>query len=91
MPVEIKIPSSLSQYTGGKRVVAAEGTTVCDALRQLVAEHPELGTCLFDGEGNLLWFVRVFKNGVSVVDLEGLETPVTDQDELTLLAAMAGG
>jgi sulfur-carrier protein len=91
MSVEIKIPSSLSRYTDGKRVVETEGATVHDALEQLVSDHPELESCLFDGGGKLLWFVRVFKNGVSVLDLDGLDTPVADEDELTLLAAMAGG
>jgi sulfur-carrier protein len=44
-----------------------------------------------DDDGGLRRFVNVYLGGEDIRFLEGLETPVADGDELTILPAVAGG
>ena len=44
-----------------------------------------------DDGGGLRRFVNVYLGGEDIRFLEGLETPVSDGDELTILPAVAGG
>ncbi|WP_029214640.1 ubiquitin-like small modifier protein 1 [Kallotenue papyrolyticum] len=91
MAVTVIVPTALRQYTGGQSRLTVEGATVGDALRQVVAQYPELGQQLFDGEGRLRSFVNLYRNDDDVRYLEGLETPVGERDELSIIPAIAGG
>ena len=51
-----------------------------DGLRDRIAE-----------DGDLRRFVNVYVGGEDIRFLEGLETPVEDGDEVTILPAVAGG
>jgi molybdopterin synthase sulfur carrier subunit len=87
----IRIPPVLRASVGGEREVSADGTSVGDVLRNLVAAHPETSTQLFSTEGELNRFVNVYLNDEDVRVLSGLDTAVGEGDELVILPAMAGG
>ena len=87
----IKIPPVLRASVGGEREVSAEGDSVGELLRSLVAAHPATATQLFDAEGQLNRYVNVYLNDEDVRVLDGLETAVGDGDVLVILPAMAGG
>jgi molybdopterin synthase sulfur carrier subunit len=44
-----------------------------------------------DGDGSLRRFVNVYLKGEDIRFLNGLDTPVDDGDEVTILPAVAGG
>jgi molybdopterin converting factor small subunit len=46
---------------------------------------------LLNDDGTLHRFLNVYVNDDDVRYLGGVETPVTDSDEITLLPAVAGG
>ncbi len=87
----IRIPPVLRPAVGGNREVTADGTTIGDVLRNLVAEHPDTSTQIFSAEGELNRFVNVYLNDEDVRVLDGLDTTVGPTDELVILPAMAGG
>jgi molybdopterin converting factor small subunit len=87
----IRIPPVLRPSVGGERQVTAEGATVGDVLKDLVASHEELGTQLFGADGELNRFVNVYLNDEDVRVPDGLDTPVGTGDVLVILPAMAGG
>jgi sulfur-carrier protein len=87
----VKIPPVLRPQTGGASEVAASGTTVGEALRDLAEAHPATRDQLFTADGDLNRYVNVYVNDEDVRVLEGLETPVGDADTLVILPAMAGG
>lgn len=89
MPV-IQIPSSLRRYTDQRARVTAMGGTVSAALDDLARTAPEMRSHLFTA-GGLRPFVVVSKNGMDIRQLQGLETPVRDGDEIRILASIAGG
>lgn len=87
----IRIPPVLRPSVGGEREVTADGTTVGDVLRNLVAAYPDTSTQIFSAEGELNRFVNVYLNDEDVRVLDGLDTAVGENDELVILPAMAGG
>jgi MoaD family protein len=91
MTVRIKLPTQLRDAAGNQAETEVEGTTVGEVLDALYAQHGELRTRLADGGGGLRRFVNVYLGGEDIRFLEGLDTPVSDGDELTILPAVAGG
>jgi molybdopterin converting factor small subunit len=86
----VRIPPVLRQYTGGARDVSVEGTTVGVALGRLADQYPSLKSHLFQ-DGTLQRYVNVYVNNQDVGYLNGLDTPLADNDTVIILPAMAGG
>ena len=90
MAITVKLPTQLRDAAGGAASVEAEGTTVGEALESVFATHGELRDRLYL-DGDLRRFVNVYLGGEDIRFLDGLETPVADGDEVTILPAVAGG
>jgi len=90
MAVEVRIPTILRSFTGGEKAVTAEGTTLALVITNLDASYPGIGERLLDDSG-LRRFVNVYLNDEDVRFLDGLSTPVVDNDSITILPAVAGG
>ena len=91
MPVTVRIPTALRTLTGGAGEVAVEGSTVGEVLKSLDAEYHGLAERLFDETGNLRRFVNVFVAEEDIRFLEGLGTPVTGGQTVSIIPAVAGG
>jgi molybdopterin synthase sulfur carrier subunit len=87
----IRIPPVLRAQAGGASEVSADGATVGEALRSLIAEHPDTEGQLFGPDGDLNRYVNVYLNDEDVRVLEGLQTPLSEDDTIMILPAMAGG
>jgi molybdopterin converting factor small subunit len=87
----VRIPPVLRPSVGGEKEIVAEGSSVGEILRELVARHPQTESQLFSSDGALNRFVNVYLNDEDVRVLEGLETRVSEADTLVILPAMAGG
>jgi molybdopterin synthase sulfur carrier subunit len=61
------------------------------ALKALDAAHPGFAERLFDEGGNLRRFVNVFLADEDVRFLDGLETPVSAGQTVSIVPAVAGG
>ena len=91
MAITVKIPTQLRAVTGGEAEASVEeASTVGEVLDGLYER--------FDGlrdriavDGDLRRFVNVYVEGEDIRFLEGLDTPVEDGDEVTILPAVAGG
>ena len=91
MSLSVRIPTQLRTLTGGLGEVQVEGATVGEALKALDAAHPGFADRLFDEGGNLRRFVNVFLADEDVRFLDGLATPVSDGQTLSIVPAVAGG
>jgi MoaD family protein len=91
MAVKIKLPTQLRDAAGGASETSGSGATVGEVLESLYAEHGELRERLAGDDGELRRFVNVYLKGEDIRFLDGLATPVTDGDEVTILPAVAGG
>ena len=91
MAATIHIPTPLRRFTGEQGEIQVEGSTVGDALRDLVRQHPALERHLYTPEGTLRSFVNVFKNDDDVRFLDKGATPLADGDVLSIIPSIAGG
>ena len=91
MAVTIKLPTQLRDAAGGASSTQVEGGTVGEALEALYEEHGELRERLSGDDGGLRRFVNVYIGGEDIRFLDGLDTPIEDGAELTILPAVAGG
>lgn len=90
MSVTVKIPAQLRPSTGGSAEVSAAGETVGSVLEDLYSRHAQLRDRITE-DGNLRRFVNIYKNGEDIRFLDGLDTPIDDGEEVTILPAVAGG
>jgi molybdopterin converting factor small subunit len=91
MSVTVKIPTQLRAVTGGAAETTGEGSTVGEVLESLYGQHEELKDRIAGDDGGLRRFVNVYLAGEDIRFLDGLDTPVPDGAELTILPAVAGG
>lgn len=75
----------------GNAVVASAGASVGEVLKDLAARFPGLGAKILTSEGALHKFVNVYVNDDDVRYLDKLETPLADDDVISILPAVAGG
>lgn len=92
MAIKILIPAPLRQFTNNAAVVEGNGSTVGELLTDLQAKGPGIEARLFKGQtGTLNRFVNIFVNQEDIRFLQNLDTPVKDGDEVSIVAAIAGG
>jgi sulfur-carrier protein len=90
MAVRVKIPAQLRSVTEGEDEIAVEGSTVGEALDAVFERHQDLRERITD-DGGLRRFVNVYVSGEDIRFQDGLETSLSDGDEVTILPAVAGG
>ncbi len=90
MSVSVKIPTQLRSATGGEATASVDGGTVGEVLDSLYERYGELRSRIAE-DGGLRRFVNVYVGGEDIRFLDGLQTPVNDGDEVTILPAVAGG
>ena len=91
MAATIRIPTPLRKFTDGKSEVDVEGGTVREIFDDVENRHGGLKDKIFDDAGEIRRFINVFVNGEDVRHAEGLDTPVKDGDELSVVPAITGG
>jgi molybdopterin synthase sulfur carrier subunit len=91
MALTVRIPGPLRRLTGGSAEVAVEGTTVQEALQNLDTSYPGFRDRLYDDQGKLRQFINIYVNDSDIRFGQGLDTPVSERDELSIVPAVAGG
>lgn len=91
MPVTIRIPTPLRRFARDATRVEVQASTVAEALKTLLTQHPDLKTHLVDDRGALRNFVNVYVNDQDIRGVKGQQTPVRDGDVVLIVPAIAGG
>ncbi|HEX21067.1 MAG TPA: MoaD/ThiS family protein [Actinobacteria bacterium] len=91
MSVKIRIPTQLRSLTKGNNEVTAEGGNIRDLLTNLEEQYPGIGERLIDENGNLRRFINVFVGQEDIRFLDGLDTSVKGDEEISIIPAIAGG
>jgi MoaD family protein len=90
LAVTVKIPAQLRALTGNESEAQVEGSSVGEALDAVYTRYEGLRDRITE-DGELRRFVNVYVGGEDIRFGQGLETPVSDGDEITILPAVAGG
>jgi molybdopterin synthase sulfur carrier subunit len=86
--IEIRLPTALQSYAGGRSSVDVQADTVRAALAAIEVLHPGVGRRIRDEQGTVRRHVHVFHGAEIVRDLDAA---VFDGDTLTVIAAVSGG
>jgi len=90
MSIEVRIPTILRPFTSGEKLVSAQGVTLQEVLNDLERNYPGIGERLID-ENGLRRFINIYVNDEDVRFLAGLQSPIGENDSITILPAVAGG
>jgi sulfur-carrier protein len=87
----VRVPTMLRPTVGGERSVAADGSTLRELILNVDERHPGFAGHLLENGGEQRRFVNIYVNDEDVRYLQGLETPLTEGDVVSILPAVAGG
>lgn len=91
MAATIYIPTPLRLYAGNQEALELEGSTVAEVLKNLTEQYADLRKHLFTEEGQLRNFVNVYVNDEDMRYLQRENTPVKDNDTISIVPSIAGG
>lgn len=91
MAVTVRVPGPLRRLTGGQPEVHVEGGTVSEALQSLDQSYPGFNDRLYDGSGQLRQFINIYLNDADIRFGAGLATPLAENDDISIVPAVAGG
>ena len=91
MSVSVRVPTILRTYTGGESEVAADGSTLSELLDSLDSSFPGIKGRIVDEQGQIRRFVNVYVGNDDVRFLDGLETLVDHDAQVSIIPAVAGG
>ncbi len=87
----VLVPTPLRRLTAGNSKITVEAGSIGDVLAAVDAQYPGVAEKLLDGDGNVKRFINIFLNDDEINALQGLETPVSADDRVSIVPAMAGG
>ncbi len=91
MSVRVRVPTPLRRFTGGAGEISGTGATVAALVDDLEQSHPGIKERICDEQGKVRRFVNIFVNGDDIRFLDNLDTRVKDDDEVSIVPAIAGG
>lgn len=91
MSIKIRIPQPLQKVTNGKDLVEATGTDVKTLINDLEIKFPGLKDRICDESGKVRRFINIYVNEEDIRFLQGEATGIKDDDEVSILPAIAGG
>ena len=91
MPVRFSLPTVLARLADGQATLDASGATLGDVVATVADRYPRLAPRLRDASGGPYPFVTFYLNDEDIRFRDGFATPVREGDEITVVAAIAGG
>ncbi len=85
------VPRSLASWLGGCTEAACVGRTVGECVQELEESFPGFRERVIDETGQIRATVLFFLNGDSVRDRGGVDAPVGEGDEMSVVPLAAGG
>ncbi len=91
MSVKVRIPTPLRKITKDSDEVFADGATVSEVIEDLDKNYPGIKERICEADGNLRRFVNLYLNDEDIRFKDNLKTALKDNDELSIIPAIAGG
>lgn len=83
--VILRLPSTLSAYSGGKSQLSLQADTVEQLLEDLANQYPLVWEYLCVEPGHLRGHIRMFVNNQLISDLDGLQIALKPGQEIIVL------
>lgn len=91
MSVTVCIPGPIRQYTNQVAEIVLEGNTVREVLESFKSHFPDAGARFFSSGSRIARFMNLYLNDEDIRNLNNLDTPVSENDTLSIVLAIAGG
>ena len=91
MAVSVYIPSPWRKLTANHEYLSVDGANVAEVLDAVNAQFPGFDMLVYDDERHVPRHINVYVNNHEIHELQGIETPVTDGDQVAVIPALAGG
>jgi molybdopterin synthase sulfur carrier subunit len=91
MAITIRIPTPLRKVTNGADKASIKANSIEQAIDELENQFPGIKPRICDDSGKIRNFVNVYLNGEDIRFLNGIDTNISDGDEISLVPAVAGG
>ena len=91
MAIKVRIPTPLRKLTNGADEVMANGSNVSEIINDIEKNYPGIKERICEADGNLRRFVNIYLNDEDIRFKNNLETTLTENDELSIIPAIAGG
>ena len=88
---KIIIPTPLRKFTNNQSSIETNDKTIRDAIRNLANQHQGLARHLFDENGNIRSFLRIFLGDEDINYLQKETTQLNDDSIISIVPAIAGG
>ena len=85
------IPTPLRKFTNNEGSIDANGGTVKESIVSLAEQFPELRKHIFEDNGEIRKFVRIYLGDEDINILEKENTTVTKESVISIIPAIAGG
>ena len=90
--IEIKFLTRFIDITGEKNIKIEDVPDINTLIEFLCKKYDEsFKDVLFDENGNLRDYLKVMINGEDIRDINGLDTPLNDGDQIVMFQTIAGG
>jgi molybdopterin converting factor small subunit len=86
--MQVRIPTPLHSYTGGRSLVDARGRSLQEVVDHLDRQFPGIRFRIVDEQGAIREHIRFY---VGTEMARGLDVAVTPEDEVMIVAALSGG
>jgi molybdopterin converting factor small subunit len=87
----IRFPAVMKYYVNNQTEFSVSASTAGELIEKVIEQYPSVKFHLVDAEGNLRKHFNVFVNGTHIRDLNGMDTPLNEEDKVILMASAAGG
>lgn len=91
MSVLVHVPAPLRSKAGGRRQIELSAHSFGALLDEMEAAYPGITARLQREDGTLRHELSIYVNGENIRFLQGLDTPLQDGDEVSIIPAVAGG
>jgi sulfur-carrier protein len=90
MPI-VRFPAVMKYYVNNQTEFFVPAATVQEVVNQVIEQYPSIKFHLVDSGGNLRKHFNVFVNGTHIRELNGMDTRLSEEDKVILMASAAGG
>lgn len=87
----INIPTPLRKFTNQNRTFETEKNDLPGALEDLVSEYPEIKKNLFDDNGNVRSYIKIYIGDEEVKPQDNGSLILDENTEISIIPAIAGG
>ncbi|MDP1853397.1 MAG: MoaD/ThiS family protein [Candidatus Omnitrophota bacterium] len=91
MSIKVRIPAPLQKLTQNKVEVEVEAGNINELVDDLEKRFPGVKARICDENGKIRRFINFYVNNEDIRFLKGYDTELKNNDEVSIIPAIAGG